>query len=183
MIELVFALSLIVTLTGVAVPIASSTIDELHASGAARYVAGRFATLRLEAVRRSSSLGLRFERQGTDYAFTPFLDGNGNGIRAVDVTAGVDHALGRRERLDEYFANASFGLRSGIPDIDGVSGNPDGVRIGSSSFLSVSPNGSCTGGTLYIHGRRAQYAVRILGATGRARFYRYDQGARRWISR
>jgi len=183
LIELTLSLSILATVTGMAVPIVSSTIDDIHAAGAARHVAARFAALRLDAVRRSSSLGFRFERQGADYAFTPFLDGNSNGIRTADVTAGIDQPVGRRERLNESFANVSFGLLPGISDIDGNTGNPDGVRIGPSLFLSVSPNGSCTGGTLYVHGRRTQYAVRILGATGRARFYRYDQGARRWISR
>lgn len=170
-------------LAGMAVPLASSTIDDIHAAGAARHAAARFATVRLEAVRRSSTLALRFERQETDYTFTPFLDGNGNGVRAADIAAGIDRPVGRTERLDEHFANVSFGLLPGIPDIDGSTGSTDGVRIGSSSFLSVSPNGGCTGGTLYVHGRRTQYAVRILGATGRARFYRFDRGTERWISR
>lgn len=182
-IELLFVLSIAATLAGVAVPLASGAIDAIHAAGAARHVAARVASIRLDAVRRSSMVALRFEQEGSGYAFTPFLDGNGNGVRAADITAGLDEAIGRRERLNEHFPNVSFGLLPGIPDIDGGTGNADGVRIGSTSFLSAAPNGSCTGGTLYVHGRRAQYAVRILGATGRARFYRYDEGAGRWITR
>ena len=183
LIELVFALSVMATLAGLAVPLVSTTIDDLHAAGAARHLAARVASVRIDAVRRSSSVALRFERQGSDYAFTVFVDGNGNGVRAADITAGVDRPTGRRERLDDFFPHVSFGLLDGIPDIDGGTGNTDGVRIGSTAFLSVSPNGSCTSGTLYVHGRRTQYAIRILGATGRARFYRYDQGGRRWITR
>ena len=182
-IELVFGLSIIATIAGMAVPLVSTTVDDLHAAGAARHVAARLASIRIDALRRSTSVALKFERVGSDYAFTPYADGNGNGIRSADITAGTDKATGRRERLSEYFANVSFGLLDGLPDIDGGTGNTDGVRIGSSSILSVAPNGSCTSGTLYVHGRRTQYAVRILGATGRARFYRYDQGARRWITR
>lgn len=183
LVELIFVLSITATIAGIAVPIVSGTIDDIHAAGAARHAAARVAAIRLDAVRRSSTVALRFEQQGADYAFTPFLDGNGNGVRATDIASGIDRAIGRRERLSEHFANVSFGLLPGIADIDGGTGNPDGVRIGSSAFLSAAPNGGCTGGTLYVHGRRTQYAVRILGATGRARFYRYDQGAGRWITR
>jgi prepilin-type N-terminal cleavage/methylation domain-containing protein len=183
LIELVLALAVLATLAGLAVPLFSATVDDIHAAGAARHLAARIAAIRMEAVRRSSAVALRFERQGADYAFTTVIDGNGNGVRAADITSGIDRPAGRRERLADFFANASFGLLDGIADIDGGTGNTDGVRIGSTAFLSVSPNGSCTSGTLYVHGLRTQYAVRVLGATGRVRFYRYDQGGRRWITR
>ena len=183
LIELVLVVAVTATLAGLAVPLFSTTIDDIHAAGAARHIAARIASDRIEAVRRSSAVALRFERQGADYAFTTFIDGNGNGVRAADITSGIDRSSGRRERLSDFFAGASFGLLDGVPDIDGGSGNTDGVRIGATAFLSVSPNGSCTSGTLYVHGRRTQYAVRVLGATGRVRFYRYDQGGRRWITR
>ncbi|MBA2301733.1 MAG: prepilin-type N-terminal cleavage/methylation domain-containing protein [Acidobacteria bacterium] len=182
-IELIFALAVVATLAGIAVPIASGTIDDIRASGAARHVAARIAASRLEAVRRSASVALRFDRVGSDYAFTPVLDGNGDGVRAADVAGGIDRLLARTERLGDQFANTSFGLRPGLPDLDGAMGTSDGVHIGSSSFLSVSPNGSSTGGTLYVQGRRSQYAVRVLGATGRVRLFWFDPGARRWITR
>jgi hypothetical protein len=146
-------------------------------------MAARVAAVRLDAVRRSTTVAIRFDRAGADYAFAPYLDGNGNGLRAVDVTGGVDRPIGPTEWLSDRFAGTSFGLRPGIPDLDGSRASSDGVRIGPSSFLSVSPDGSCTGGTLYVHGRRSQYAVRILGATGRVRFYSFDTGAGRWITR
>ena len=180
--ELMLVAGFIGTVAGIAVPAVSSTIEEIRTAAAARYVAARIADLRIEAVRRSSTVGLRFEAQGDDYAFTPVLDTNGNGLRAADVTSGFDVALGRTERLDEHFGGTGIGLLPGLPDLDGATGNPDGLRIGASSFLSMSPSGSCTGGTLYIHGRRSQFAVRVLGATGRVRLFRYDTGSRRWIT-
>jgi hypothetical protein len=57
------------------------------------------------------------------------------------------------------------------------------VRIGAARILTMSPDGTATSGTLYVQGRRAQYAVRVLGATGRTRVFKYDTGARTWISR
>lgn len=183
LIEVLLALGIVGTLAGTAIPMAAGTIDDLRTAAAARHVAARIAATRLDAVRRSSSVALRFERQGADYAFRSFLDGNGNGVRASDVTSGTDRPLGPAERLEDQFAYTGFGLLPGIPDIDGVTGSSDGVRIGASAFLSVSPDGSCTGGTLYVHGRRRQFAVRVLGATGRVRFFQYDTGVRRWITK
>jgi len=77
-----------------------------------------------------------------------------------------------------------FGLLPGLPDVDGVAdGGTEGVRIGTARMLTLSPNGTATSGTLYVQGRRAQYAVRVLGATGRTRILKYDTGAGTWISR
>jgi len=183
LIEVLLVISLVGVLAGVAVPITTSAIDELRAAAAARYVAARLAATRLDAVRRSSTVALRFDPNGSDYTFRPFLDGNGNGLRAADILSGADRPLGRAERLSDQFAGTAFGLLPATPDLDGALGNADGVRIGATSLLSISPNGSCTSGTLYVHGRRSQYAIRVLGATGRVRLFRYDRGAGRWITR
>lgn len=59
----------------------------------------------------------------------------------------------------------------------------DGVRIGTSRMLTLGPDGTATSGTLYVQGRKGQYAIRVLGATGRTRVLRFDAGARQWVSR
>ena len=181
--ELLLVLALSATLAGVAVPAATTTIDRLRAASAARHIAARIASTRVEAIRRSTAVAFRFDPLGTDYTMSTFTDGNGNGVRATDISRGVDRPSGRAERLQEQFAGTAFGLLPGVPDLDGSTATSDGVRIGSTSFLSLAPDGSATSGTLYVHSRRGQYAVRILGATGRVRILRYDTGARVWISR
>lgn len=183
LVELLLAISTIATLAGVAIPIASGTVDDLRAAGAARHMAARIATIRLDAVRRATTVALRFERRGTDYAFTTFVDGNGNGVRAADITQNIDKPVSAADRLRHHFPGVSFGLMPGVPDLDGSVASTEGVRIGATSFLSTAPNGSCTSGTLYIHGRRRQYAIRILGATGRVRLFAFENGGRRWIQR
>lgn len=183
LLELLFVVGLGATVAGLAIPLWASTTDHLAASAATRQLAGRIAHARLDAVRRSSVVGLRFERQGDDYTYQPVLDGNGNGLRAADVASGADRPLGPVERLGEQFRDVSFGLLPSIPDIDGGTGDPDGVRIGSTSFLSLTPLGTATGGTLYVRSVRTQFAIRILGATGRARVFFYHPGLRRWIAR
>lgn len=184
LLEILLVIALAGTLAASAVPLASTTIDHLHTAAAARHVAGRIAMARLDAVRRATTVAMRFESStGTDYVWTSIVDGNANGVRASDVTRGIDRVLTAPERLANQFPGTMFGLMPGVPDLDGAQGTTDGVRIGSTSFLSLSPHGSATSGTLYIHGRRRQYAVRILGATGRVRLFEYDTGARRWITK
>ena len=71
-----------------------------------------------------------------------------------------------------------------MPDIDGnTGGTRDGLRIGSARILTLTPLGSSTPGTLYVRGRRAQCAVRVLGATARTRVLQYRGGEGVWIQR
>ncbi|HXG56976.1 MAG TPA: prepilin-type N-terminal cleavage/methylation domain-containing protein [Vicinamibacterales bacterium] len=183
LIEVLFTLAVAGTLAAIAVPLAGSTVEEIRTAAAARHVASRVAAARIDAVRRAATVALKFEEDGADYRFTSHLDLNGNGVRTAEIRRGVDATLTAAERLRDNYPGAVFGLLAGIPDLDGGQGNADGVRVGSSNILSLSPNGSATSGTLYVHGRRSQYAVRVFGATGRTRVFHYDTGANRWTSR
>jgi hypothetical protein len=120
---------------------------------------------------------------GEDYQFTEVADGNGNGLRTADVQRGEDPAIAAPDMLTWHFQGVTFGILAGVPDANGVpAGTSDGVRLGSSELLSMNPNGSSSPGTLYVHGRRrAQYAVRVLGETGRVRVLRYDTHRLAWI--
>ena len=180
LLEVLFVTALAATLVGMAVPVTSTALDRIRTAAAARHVASAIATARIAAVKESTANALQFEADGDDYTFTPHADGNGNGVRTVDIRNGVDPQSGRQVRLRQDFPGVVFGLLAGIPDLDGGQGNPDGVRIGNARILTLAPNGSATSGTLYVHGRRAQYAIRVLGATGRVRVFEYDPGARRW---
>lgn len=183
LVELLFALALAVTLVGISVPVTQSAVEEIRGAAAARHLAERIALARLDAVRRSAAVALRFEPEGADYRFTSHVDGNGNGVRTLEISNGVDLTMGHVERLRDTHPGVIFGLKAGLPDLDGGRGNEDGVRIGSSRILTLSPDGSATSGTFYLHGRRGQYAVRVLGATARTRVFHYDTGTSQWNSR
>jgi prepilin-type N-terminal cleavage/methylation domain-containing protein len=184
LIELLLAVALTTILVGIAVPAGGDAIDDLRTAAAARYLAGRIAASRMDAINRSRAVALRFQPSSRDYQFAGFVDGNANGVRSTEIIAGVDVPVGIPRRLSDDFSNVHFGLEIGMPDVDGVrNASADGVRIGTSRILSVSPDGTASSGTLYLQGRRAQYAVRIFGATGRTRVLKYDTGARTWISR
>jgi prepilin-type N-terminal cleavage/methylation domain-containing protein len=184
LIELLFVTAVMAILAGITVPVTNVALDDLHTAAAARYVAGLVLSNRMDALKRARCVGLRFEASGSDYAFGSFLDGNGNGLRTADIRSGLDPRLAPEQRLADRFPGVRFGLQAGAPDADGVrGGSTDGVRIGPSGILTTGPDGTATSGTLYLQGRRAQYAVRILGATARTRVLKLEPGAGTWTSR
>jgi prepilin-type N-terminal cleavage/methylation domain-containing protein len=183
LIELMLAMAVSVVLVGIAIPVGGDALDDMRTRAAARYLAGRIANSRLGAVNRSRAIGIRFVAGTPDYQFSSYVDGNGNGVRTTDIQDGTDFVLEISRRLGSDFRGVHFGLMVGISDIDGVGNtNPDGVRIGTPKILTVSPDGTATSGTLYVQGSRAQYAVRVLGATGRTRVLKYERGSGTWVS-
>jgi len=184
LLELVFVVALAAVLTGVAVPLTGDALDDARTSAASRYVAGQIVSSRMDAINRSRSVALRFEASTPDYRVGRYIDGNGNGVRVAEIRRGVDPPDGISKQIGDDFPNVRFWLAEGLPDADGVRNTgTDGVRIGASNILTMSPDGTATSGTLYLQGRRAQYAVRVLGATGRTRVLKYDTGRRMWINR
>jgi prepilin-type N-terminal cleavage/methylation domain-containing protein len=183
LIELMFAMAIAATLAAVAIPVSTTTLDDFRARSAARHVAQRIARLRAEAVKRSSFVGLRFVASGSDYSYATYADGNHNGIRSADVASGADPRLNSPELLAWNFPGIRFGIAPGIPDADNQPvSSQDGVRIGSARILSMNPDGSATPGTVYIVSLKgAQYAVRVLGATGRTRVLKFDRISNRWV--
>jgi prepilin-type N-terminal cleavage/methylation domain-containing protein len=184
LLELLFVLAIALTMMGMAVGEGKEAVDAVRTSLAARALAGKLAGLRMDAVTRSQCLALRFEPVVGDYTYSTYTDGNGNGVRTVDISAGVDAPLGPGQRLANTFPGVSFGLMNGYPDADLTPGTgSDGVRIGSARILTLSPDGTATAGTLYLHGRRSQYAIRILGSTGRVRVLQYVPSEGTWQPR
>jgi hypothetical protein len=183
--ELLFVLALGVTLAGIAVPLTTEAVEETRVAAASRNFATRVGGMRIDALKRSTCVGMRFQRAtADDYSFELFVDGNANGVRSADISSGVDTRSGGPQRLSDQFPGVAFGLLPGIPDADSQSGTgTDGVRIGAARILTMSPDGSSSSGTLYIHGKRSQYAIRVLGATGRTRVLYYHPGKRQWISK
>jgi prepilin-type N-terminal cleavage/methylation domain-containing protein len=185
LLEVLLAGAIVATVLSMSVPLTTSALDEMRTSMAARYLEGRIMNARMLAVKRSASVALRFEAVGRGYAIAEYADGNGNGVRSTEIAAGIDPPLAPRQLLHEQFPTVVFGLRANVPDVDGTrsTADSDGVRVGSSRILTLGPDGTATSGTLYLHGRRGQFAVRVLGATGRTRVLRFDTGTRRWIAR
>jgi prepilin-type N-terminal cleavage/methylation domain-containing protein len=183
LLELLFVVAIAGTVTAIAVPQSLRALDDFQTRSAARYLAQRIASARVDAIRRSTAHGLRFSPADSDYTFATVADGNRNGVRTSELASGVDRVLSEPELIATHFDGVAFGFHEGIPDADGhAAGSLDGVRIGVSRLLIVNADGTATSGTLYLRGRgRSQYAVRILGVTGRVRVLRYDAIRNRWL--
>jgi prepilin-type N-terminal cleavage/methylation domain-containing protein len=181
--ELLLAVAIAGTLAAIAVPQSLRALDDFRTRSAAQYVARRLATARFQAIRRSHAHGLRFEADGTDYRISLVADGNGNGIRTSELARGIDRTLSEPAALREHFAGVQFGILDGVPDADGnPSVGSDGVRFGSTKVVVMNADGSASSGTLYVNGAgRSQYAVRVLGSTGRVRLLKFDAVRRRWV--
>ena len=174
LIELMVIVSVVTILGGIAAARVLSPVD--HASGyaAARYFAGRLGLARIQAVARGAAIGLRFAQEPRGITFSVFQDGNGNGIRSAEIQAGIDRRLEPSMALSDQFPGADIGLAPNSPATAAV-------QVGSSNLLTFTPIGTATSGTIYISDRAGtQWAVRVLGATGRTRVLRYDPAIRNW---
>jgi len=181
LLELVFVLGLVVTVSGMAAPQLLSGLDDHRTAGAARYISARMQRARMDAVMRSSEVAIQFTQVGTGYTYAAYRDGNHDGVRTRDIQSGVDPLVGSAERLPDHFAAVDFGVQAGLPAVDG--GTPPGgdpIKLGASNLASFSSNGTATSGSVYIRGRRAQYVVRIFGTTGKVRILKFDRVANEW---
>lgn len=180
--ELIFVCALISTISGFAIPQALATLDDFRAAGAARYLSARLYRARMLAVMRSTSVAIRFSRTPNGYSFAEYQDGNGNGVLAADIGADIDRRVSAPESLHDNFKDVEFGTQPGLPPIDpgGAPPGDDPIRLGAGSLLSFTARGSSSTGSVYLRGRRAQYAVRVFGDTGKSRVLKFDRRSGRW---
>jgi len=182
--ELVVVLGLVGTATATALPELLAGLDDARVAGAARYLSSRLAESRLDAISRSREVAIRFELARGRYSYTVYVDGNNNGVLTRDIQRGIDRPILGPERLSDSFRNVEFGTQPGLPAIDGGGAAPgaDPIRLGAGNSCSFSPLGGATPGTIYVTGpSRAQYAVRVVGATGKIRVYRYNRSTGKWM--
>ena len=183
LLELLFVVSLGATLAAAALPQLATGLDDQRTAGAAQYVSTRLYRARMEAVLRSAAVAVVFAPDAAGYTFAVYVDGNGNGVLARDMSRGIDRRLGAVERLSEQFPGVDFGTLAGLPPIDsgGTPPGSDPIRLGVAGSASFAPIGSASAGTVYLRGAGgAQYAVRIYGDTGRTRRLKFDRAAWRW---
>lgn len=174
LVELLFALGFVAVLAGVAAGVVLRSVDHARGLAAARALAARMTLARMQAATWGASVALRFEETAGGPVFSVYRDGNRNGVRTTDIERHVDVQVEPPAQLSERFPGVRIGLAPGAPVVDPV-------HIGNTTLLSFSPLGTATSGTIYIVGAdRTQWAVRVLGATGRTRVLRYDPKRDEW---
>lgn len=181
-VEQVVVLALIVVVSAMTIPAMKRGVEHGRLRGAAFYLSGRVAQLRMQAVHRGANVALRFD-PSAPYGFQAFLDGDGDGVRSADIASGRDPAIDFAETIPARFSGVAFGFVPGCPLSDGsaVPSGADPIRIGSSRLLVFAPSGTATSGTLYLRGQlEIGYAVVILGATGRTRLLACAPSQGKW---
>jgi Tfp pilus assembly protein FimT len=183
LVDLVFTCGIVAVIAGIAIPTIHAARDRDTTRMAARFLANRLHAARYESLKRNACVAIRFDPVDVG-RFVVYVDGDGDGVLQSDIDGGIDVALGPESRLSDVFAAATLAILRDIPDPDGsgtLIANSDPIRLGSSNFLSFSPIGSATSGTIYLAGAGgAQAAVRVMGATGRMRVLLLDVGTRTW---
>jgi Tfp pilus assembly protein FimT len=168
--------AVILVLSGIAIPRAFASLDHSRGLAAARFLAARMALARTQAVSRSATMALVFERDARGVAFRVYQDGNHNGVLAADILRRIDRPVDDPVRLFEQFPGVAIGVTPATP-------TDDPVRLGGSDILSFTPSGTSSSGTIYVSGSDGtQWAVRILGVTARARVLRYVPESGEWVS-
>ena len=183
LLEVLVVILLLGTVCAITVPQVDRIVDHWRTRGAASFMASRVALTRMQAVRRNANVGLRFVPAGASFSMRVYADANRNGLRTAEIQSGMDPALGPPDRLDDLFPGVTLGFIAGARLIDGTAVAPgaDPVRLGTSNTVVFSPFGTATSGTVYLRGRESwQYAVVVLGATGRSRVLEYDVRTRTW---
>ena len=183
LLDVLFTCSFIALLAAIAIPSLHASRERDAVEMAARHLASRMNLLRIEAIRRNRYVAMRFDPEDLGL-YATFVDGDGDGVLQNDVSNGVDPALDREARVTDNFAAVSFRVPVDVPSPDGgavIAADSDPIRIGKSNFVTFSPLGTSTSGTIYLAGRGGtQLCVRIFGATGRIRVMRFDPGTASW---
>jgi len=185
LIELMLGLSVVTILITMAVPGMLTLRDDIAVRAAVRYLASQAMLARFQAARLGAAVGIRFEPVAAGYRFTSYTDGDADGIRAADIARGIDTLLQPSQLLSDQFPLVEFALATQVPPISGTAGpDSDPIRLGSADTLTFSPVGTATSGSIYLLGRSGQqYAIRILGTTGRLRVLRFDRSTGVWLDR
>lgn len=183
LLELMFALGLSATISAAAAPQLLSSVDDVRAAGAVRFLSARLQQVRMEAIARSADVALQFSQAAGGYTYAVYIDGNGDGVRTTDIQRGVDLQIMAADRLSDHFAGVDFGVLPALPPVD-RGGSPPGadpIKLGSSNILTFTPLGTATPGSLYVRGRRdLQYVIRIFGETGKTRTLKFDVQRKLW---
>jgi prepilin-type N-terminal cleavage/methylation domain-containing protein len=184
LVEVLTTLALVLVVAAIALPVTDRLRQEGQVRGAAFALAARCGRVRFSAVHRAARVGLRFTESGGTWVVQSFVDGDWDGVRAVDIASGRDPSIDEPLPVQALFPGAHFGFVAGCPLIDGTA-VPDGanpVRIGTARTLIFTPDGASSGGTLYLRGGAlaSGYAVVVLAATGRTRLLRCMPGTGVW---
>ena len=173
LVETLFVAGLVTILAAVSVPQLTAGLERARARAAARYRVAQMSAVRLQALKRSSAMALRFQRGPGGVLVSVHVDGNRNGVRSAEISSGIDPVVESAVRLEDLFP----GVTIAVP----VDASASAVDLGGTELLTFTPAGTATSGTVHVLGRDGtRFAVRILGTTGRIRLLRFEPRISEW---
>jgi len=182
LVELLAVLALAGVLAGLSAPLSANTLDTGRIRAASAFLSSRFRLARIEAVNRSANVGVVFDQVSGQWEIRACRDANGNGLRRADIASGADPCFDGPHRFASMFAGVDIAVDPLLTGPVGEPGNPDPVRLGTPDIASFSPTGSCTAGSVFLRSSKGQqFAIRIAGANGRLRTFRYDKTPHAWF--
>jgi len=185
LVDVVISLAILVIVAAAAVPTLANGLGDQQTRQAARHLAGRLHRARFEALRVNAHVAVVFGDAADGWPLVIARDGNGNGVRRLEVEEGIDPMIAGADRIGTHWSGVSFSVVRSVPGIDGgaaLGAGEDPVRVGTSDLVSFSPLGTATSGTMYLAADGgAQFAVRVMGVTGRVRVLRFDRVVGQWV--
>ena len=188
LLETLVVLALSGLLAGLAVPSLSGVRERAQMRGASRELTTQLREARSRAIAESRTLALVFERDTRGWRHTLYADGDGDGIRTVDLTAGIDVPIASHRRLGDGWPGVDLGfldlprIRRLPPSTSWLAAREDPVQFGTTDIVSFSPQGDASSGTFYISDAKSQMvAITLFGPTARVRSYRYDTTQEVWV--
>lgn len=186
--ELLIVLAILGLVATVGIPRVLDWTRSLKVDLAAHELVGALRLARSYAIRHSANVGLKFRPGGgSRVTYTLYRDGDGDGVRTVDIDSGVDPAVGRTRELAHFGSQVRFGFPPGPAPRD--PGDPrrrlgrlhDPIRFNRSDIASFNHLGGSTPGSLYLtDGRYLLSVVRVYGRTGKVKIMRYEPVSEKW---
>jgi Tfp pilus assembly protein FimT len=165
LIEVLAALACLAVVAAMSVPGITAALDRSRAHAAARHLNMRMALARSRAAARGTTVALRLQGVGASTTVGMYADGNGNGVRTLDIARGIDAVVAAPVTFSDLFPGVTLVLTDDAPEL-----------------MSFTPLGTATSGTVEVRSSGgARFGVRVLGMTGRSRVARFDAARGEWV--
>lgn len=180
----------VIAVSGLLTTVGGSSLNDARRCAAmTRSVAqvhGLLVRCRAVAVLRSRRCAVVFDRQ-VDGSWSCFVaeDGDGDGVRRVDISSGTDPVVDGAIVIDAGGAGPGILGDGSVPDpsgsgrLGGDLGDP--IRAGLGNIITFSSNGTARPSSVYFtdHSRR-MVVLRIYGGTGRINRLSWQRGWSQW---
>jgi type II secretory pathway pseudopilin PulG len=185
--DLLVTLAVIGILASLGVPELFRSTEQTRLRLGAGEIASSLRIARVYAMRHSANVAIKFKSTSDGVNYALFRDGDGDGVRSLDIEHGVDPQVEPWRPLTHLGRGIGFGFPPGPLPRDPTSGKAiggsrdDPIRFNSSDLASFAASGTATPGSVYLtDGRRGLVIVRVTNLSGNVRIWRWDRDDGAW---